>query len=115
MSELEIIAAIGGHCPNYIQRALLSANVKTIQEALSFLNKPQIMDSPRHDLFKEFLKKGSEQKPTANSLQEESSKSICQDEGESSETKQKGKEQQFEVETASRRYCSSQVPSSIRR
>jgi hypothetical protein len=38
ISELEIIAAIGGHCPNYIQRALLSANVQTIQEALSFLN-----------------------------------------------------------------------------
>jgi hypothetical protein len=44
MSELEIIDAIGGHYPNYTQRALLSANVKTIQEALSFLNKLQIME-----------------------------------------------------------------------
>jgi hypothetical protein len=44
MSELEITDAIGGHYPNYIQRALLSANVKTIQEALSFLNKLQIME-----------------------------------------------------------------------
>jgi len=44
MSELEIIDAIGGHYPNYIQRSLLSANVKTIQEALSFLNKQQIME-----------------------------------------------------------------------
>jgi hypothetical protein len=43
MSELEIIDAIGAHYPNYIQRALLSANVKTIQEALRFLNKMQIM------------------------------------------------------------------------
>jgi hypothetical protein len=43
MSELEIIDAIGGHYPNYIQRALLCANVKTIQEALSFLNKLQKM------------------------------------------------------------------------
>jgi hypothetical protein len=31
ISELEIIDAICGHYPNYIQRALLSANVKTIQ------------------------------------------------------------------------------------
>jgi hypothetical protein len=38
----EITDAIGGHYPNYIQRALLSANLKTIQEALSFLNKLQI-------------------------------------------------------------------------
>jgi len=38
MCELGIIDAIGGHYPNYIQSALLSANVKTIQEALSFLN-----------------------------------------------------------------------------
>jgi len=44
MSDLEIIDAIGGHYPNYIQRALLSANVKTIQEALSFLNKLQVME-----------------------------------------------------------------------
>jgi len=44
MSELEIIDAIGGHYPNYIQRPLLSANVKTIQKVLSFLNKPQIME-----------------------------------------------------------------------
>jgi hypothetical protein len=44
MSELEIIDTIGGHYPNYIQRALLSANVKTIQEALCFLNKLQIME-----------------------------------------------------------------------
>ena len=39
MSDLEITDAIGVHYPNYIQRALLSANVKTTQEALSFLNK----------------------------------------------------------------------------
>jgi len=37
MSDLEIIGVIGGHYPNYIQRALLSANVKTIQEAVSFI------------------------------------------------------------------------------
>ena len=44
ISELEFIDAIGGHCPNYIQRTRLSANVKTIQETLSFLNKLQIME-----------------------------------------------------------------------
>jgi hypothetical protein len=44
MSELETIDAMGGHYPNYIQCALLSANVKTIQEALSFFNKLQIME-----------------------------------------------------------------------
>jgi len=44
MSELDIIDAIGGHYRNYIQRALLSVSVKTIQEALSFLNKLQIME-----------------------------------------------------------------------
>jgi hypothetical protein len=33
MSELEIIDAISGHYPNYIQRALLPANIETIQEA----------------------------------------------------------------------------------
>jgi len=44
MSELEIIDAIVGHYPNYIQQALLSANVKTIREALSFLNELQIME-----------------------------------------------------------------------
>ena len=36
-SDLEVIAAVSGHYPNYVQRALLSANVKTVQEALSFL------------------------------------------------------------------------------
>jgi hypothetical protein len=44
MSDLEITDAISGHYPNYIQCALLSANVKTIQEALSFLNILQVME-----------------------------------------------------------------------
>jgi hypothetical protein len=44
MSELEVIDAIGGHYPNYIQRALLSANVRSIQEALNFFSKLQIME-----------------------------------------------------------------------
>jgi len=44
MSELEIIDAIGGHYPNFIQHALLSGNIKTIQEALSFFNKLQVME-----------------------------------------------------------------------
>jgi hypothetical protein len=43
-SDLEVIAAVSGHYPNYVQRALLSANVKTVQEALSFLNKLLIME-----------------------------------------------------------------------
>ena len=37
MSELESIDAVGGHYPNYVQRAILSANVKTIEEAITFL------------------------------------------------------------------------------
>jgi hypothetical protein len=44
MSELEVIDAISGHYPNYVQRAFLSANVQTVQKAFSFLNKLQIME-----------------------------------------------------------------------
>jgi hypothetical protein len=44
MSELEDIDAVSGHCPNYVQCARLSANVKTVQESLSFLNKLQTME-----------------------------------------------------------------------
>ncbi|KDR06835.1 hypothetical protein L798_03921 [Zootermopsis nevadensis] len=36
LSELDLIDAISGHFPPYVQRAILSANVRTIQEALSF-------------------------------------------------------------------------------
>jgi hypothetical protein len=39
MSELEISDAICGHYPNYVWRLLLSANLKAIEEALSFLTK----------------------------------------------------------------------------
>jgi hypothetical protein len=45
MSELEITDAVGGHYPNYIQRALLSANVKTKQEALIFILRKQTADN----------------------------------------------------------------------
>jgi hypothetical protein len=44
MSELEVIDAICGHYPNYIQRALLSANIRTIQQSLNFFSKLQIME-----------------------------------------------------------------------
>jgi hypothetical protein len=44
MFELEITDPVGVHYPNYIQRALLSANVKTKQEALTFLNTLQIIE-----------------------------------------------------------------------
>jgi hypothetical protein len=44
MSELEVIDATGSHYLNYIQCALLSANVRTIQAALYFLSKLQIME-----------------------------------------------------------------------
>jgi hypothetical protein len=44
MSVLEVTDANGGHNSIYIQRALLSANLKTTQEAMSFLNKLQIME-----------------------------------------------------------------------
>jgi len=45
MSELEITDAVGGHYPNYIHSALLSANVKTKQEALVFLLHKQTADN----------------------------------------------------------------------
>jgi hypothetical protein len=51
MCELEIIAPIGGHCPDCIQRALLSANVQTIEEPLSFLNAMQIMEDGQRKQF----------------------------------------------------------------
>jgi hypothetical protein len=44
LSELDLIDAISGHFPLYVQRAILSANVRTIQEALSFLNKLEAME-----------------------------------------------------------------------
>jgi hypothetical protein len=44
MSELEDTDAIGGHYPNYIQRTILSANVRTIQQVLNCLSKFQIME-----------------------------------------------------------------------
>jgi hypothetical protein len=45
LSELDLIDAIAGHFPSYVQRAILSANVRSIQEALSFLNKVEAMES----------------------------------------------------------------------
>ena len=62
----------------------------TLSNSTSYSPVELIFDSPRPDLFEELLKKESEQKPKVESLQE---KGICQDEGESNEMKQKGKEQ----------------------
>jgi hypothetical protein len=49
LSELELIDAIAGHFPAYVQRAILYANVRTIQEALSFFNKLESMESGDND------------------------------------------------------------------
>jgi hypothetical protein len=45
MTESELIDAISGHFSLYIQRAILSANVRTIEEALGFLNKLEILEN----------------------------------------------------------------------
>lgn len=37
MTDLDIIHAISSHYPSYIRRSLLSANITTVQEALTFL------------------------------------------------------------------------------
>jgi hypothetical protein len=39
-----LIDAVAGHYPGYIQRALLSASVRNVKEALSFLNKLEVME-----------------------------------------------------------------------
>jgi hypothetical protein len=45
LSEIDLIDATSGHFPTYVQRAILSANVRTIQEALSLLNKLEAMEA----------------------------------------------------------------------
>jgi hypothetical protein len=45
LSVIDLIEAISGHFPPYVQRAMLSANVRSIQEALSFLNKLEVMET----------------------------------------------------------------------
>lgn len=37
LSDIDLINAISGHSEPYIQRTLLSANIKTVQEALDIL------------------------------------------------------------------------------
>jgi hypothetical protein len=49
LSELDLIDALTGHFPPYVQRAILSANVRKIQEAVSFLNKLEAIESGERD------------------------------------------------------------------
>jgi hypothetical protein len=49
LSELELIDAIAGHFRAYVERAILSVKVRTIQEALSFLNKLESIESGDND------------------------------------------------------------------
>jgi len=45
MTESDLIDAISVHFSMYVQRAILSANVRTIEEALGFLNKLEILEN----------------------------------------------------------------------
>jgi hypothetical protein len=44
LSGTDLTDTIAGHFPPYVQRALLSSSVKTVQEALRFLNKPETLE-----------------------------------------------------------------------
>jgi hypothetical protein len=45
LSELHLVDAISGHFPPYVQRALLSAGVRTVQDALTFLRKMETIEN----------------------------------------------------------------------
>jgi hypothetical protein len=45
LSEIDLIDAVAGHYPACIQRSLVSASVRNVQEAPSFLNKLEAMES----------------------------------------------------------------------
>jgi hypothetical protein len=49
VSELDLIDAVTVYFPPYVQRVILSANVRTIQMALSFLSKLKGMESGHAD------------------------------------------------------------------
>jgi hypothetical protein len=49
LSELDLVDAIAGHFPPYVQTALLSAGVRTVQDALTFLNKLETMEQADTD------------------------------------------------------------------
>jgi hypothetical protein len=71
MSELEVIDVIGSHYLNYVRHVLVSACVRTLQEALSFLNKQQIMDGAevRHGSNCEPPSSGTEHSSSAGNKQ----------------------------------------------
>jgi hypothetical protein len=45
LSDVDTINAISGHFAPYVQRALLSANLHTVQDALNFLNKLESIEA----------------------------------------------------------------------
>jgi hypothetical protein len=44
LSELHLVHAISGHFQSYVQRALLSASVRNVQDALTFLRSLEAME-----------------------------------------------------------------------
>jgi hypothetical protein len=50
LSDVDTINAISGHFAPYVQRALLSANVHTVQDALNFLNKLESIEAGENNL-----------------------------------------------------------------
>jgi hypothetical protein len=49
LSELDFVDATAGHFPPYVQMALLPAGVRTVQDALTFLNKLETMEQADTD------------------------------------------------------------------
>ena len=45
LTESDIVEITGGHYPTYVQRALLSAGVRTIRYALNLLNKFESLEA----------------------------------------------------------------------
>ena len=50
LSDVNTINAISGHFAPYVQRALLSANVRTVQDALNFLSKLESIEAGENNL-----------------------------------------------------------------
>jgi len=49
MSELEIIEAVISSYPPWVQKLFVTSNIKTIQNALSVLNKLEVNEGQHHN------------------------------------------------------------------
>jgi hypothetical protein len=47
LTESDLVEIISGHHPAYVQRTMLSAEVRTIRDVLNFLIKPKLLESDR--------------------------------------------------------------------